>query len=121
MLGKFQRGLSKNYKVTQTLKFIFNNIFYTFRIGIGIQEHACIDLSGIKGMWSLKIGSKADDFENTLVLSFVGHTRILTLNNDEVEEIEIPGIISDQQTFFCGNVSHDQVSFFVGSYILILI
>lgn len=61
-------------------------------------------------MWSLKIGSKADDFENTLILSFVGHTRILTLNNDEVEEIEIPGIVSDQQTFFCGNVNYDQVN-----------
>lgn len=63
-------------------------------------------------MWSLKIGSKADEFENTLILSFVGHTRILTLNNDEVEEIEIPGIVSDQQTFFCGNVNYDQVKTF---------
>lgn len=79
------------------------------RNGIGIQEHACIDLPGIKGMWALKLGIDDSPYDNTLVLAFVGHTRILTLTNEEVEETEISGFLSDRQTFFCGNVDHDQI------------
>lgn len=80
------------------------------RNGIGIQEHACIDLPGIKGMWALKLGSFEDSqFDNTLVLAFVGHTRILTLTNEEVEETEVSGFLSDRQTFYCGNVDHNQI------------
>lgn len=79
------------------------------RNGIGIQEHACIDLPSIKGMWALKLGKEVTSFDNTLVLAFVGHTRILTLTNEEVEETEITGFLSDQQTFFCGNVDHNQI------------
>ncbi|XP_011303524.1 DNA damage-binding protein 1 [Fopius arisanus] len=75
------------------------------RNGIGIQEHASIDLPGIKGMWALKVGNKS--FDNTLVVSFVGQTRILTLNGEEVEETEIPGFVADEQTFHTGNVSDD--------------
>lgn len=109
-------------------------MIYFRRIGIGIQEHACIDLPGIKGMWALKVeGTESDDgnidsnedeeaniqdrldsqssnnFENTLVLAFVGHTRILTLTGEEVEETDIPGFLSDQQTFHCANVQYNQV------------
>lgn len=79
------------------------------RNGIGIQEHACIDLPGIKGMWALKLGMEVTNFDNTLVLAFVGHTRILTLTNEEVEETEVSGFLSDRQTFFCGNVDHNQI------------
>lgn len=53
------------------------------RNGIGIEEHACIDLPGIKGIWALSIGSPRN-LDNTLVLSFVGHTRVLTLSGAEV-------------------------------------
>ncbi|XP_050293342.1 DNA damage-binding protein 1 [Anthonomus grandis grandis] len=77
------------------------------RNGIGIQEHASIDLMGIKGMWALQAnGGTLDD---TLVLAFVGQTRILSLNGEEVEETEIGGFTCDQQTFFCGNVVHEQL------------
>ncbi|XP_037044734.1 DNA damage-binding protein 1 [Bradysia coprophila] len=79
------------------------------RNGIGIQEHACIDLPGIKGMWALKVGIEDSVFENTLVLAFVGHTRILTLTGEEVEETEIPGFLNEQQTFYCGNVDFGQI------------
>ncbi|XP_023704861.1 DNA damage-binding protein 1 isoform X1 [Cryptotermes secundus] len=78
------------------------------RNGIGIQEHASIDLPGIKGMWALRVAT-SNKFDNTLVLAFVGQTRVLTLNGEEVEETEIPGFVSDQQSFFCGNVDHDQI------------
>lgn len=79
------------------------------RNGIGIQEHACIDLAGIKGMWALRVGIDDSPYDNTLVLSFVGHTRILTLSGEEVEETEIPGFLSDQQTFYCANVDFGQI------------
>ncbi|KAF7990593.1 hypothetical protein HCN44_000398 [Aphidius gifuensis] len=75
------------------------------RNGIGIQEHASIDLPGIKGMWALKIGNKI--YDNTLVLSFVGQTRILTLNGEEVEETDIPGFTANEQTFHTGNINDD--------------
>lgn len=52
------------------------------------------------------VGSNQD---NTLVLSFVGQTRVLSLNGEEVEETDIVGFASDQQTFYCGNVVHDQI------------
>ncbi|RZF44982.1 hypothetical protein LSTR_LSTR001943 [Laodelphax striatellus] len=78
------------------------------RNGIGIQEHASIDLPGIKGIWALNI-NKENHFDNTLVMSFVGHTRVLTLNGEEVEETEIPGFLSDQQTFYCSNVGLNEI------------
>lgn len=79
------------------------------RNGIGIQEHACIDLPKIKGMWALKSGIDDSPYDNTLVLSFVGHTRVLMLSGEEVEETEIEGFLSDQQTFYCANVAHGQI------------
>ncbi|XP_043235477.1 DNA damage-binding protein 1-like isoform X1 [Amphibalanus amphitrite] len=86
------------------------------RNGIGIHELASIDLAGIKAMWSLRVGAGGDGdgdgdelFDNTLVIAFVGETRVLSLVGDEVEETEIAGLASDQQTFFCSNVQHSQI------------
>lgn len=78
------------------------------RNGIGIHELASIDLPSIKGMWPLKLGN-SKGLDNTLVLSFVEQTRVLALVGEEVEETEIPGFLSDQQTFYTGNVSFNQV------------
>uniref|UniRef100_A0A8C3K4T5 DNA damage-binding protein 1 n=1 Tax=Calidris pygmaea TaxID=425635 RepID=A0A8C3K4T5_9CHAR len=78
------------------------------RNGIGIHEHASIDLPGIKGLWPLRSDSQRET-DNTLVLSFVGQTRVLMLNGEEVEETELTGFVDDQQTFFCGNVAHQQL------------
>ena len=61
---------------------------------------------GVTGMWPLKMGSEADcggGLDNTLVLSFVDRTRILTLSGEEVEETEIEGFVSEQETFYAGN------------------
>ncbi|XP_045776166.1 DNA damage-binding protein 1 [Maniola jurtina] len=78
------------------------------RNGIGIQEQALIDLPGIKGMWALTLAPDSQ-YHDTLVLAFVGQTRVLTLNGEEVEETDIRGFVSDRQTFFTGNVCHDQL------------
>nr|XP_029494598.1 DNA damage-binding protein 1-like isoform X1 [Oncorhynchus nerka] len=78
------------------------------RNGIGIHEHASIDLPGIKGLWPLRseAGRETDDM---LVLSFVGQTRVLMLSGEEVEETELPGFVDNLQTFYCGNVAHQQL------------
>lgn len=34
---------------------------------------------------------------------------MLSLNGEEVEETEILGFAADQQTFYCGNVVHEQI------------
>jgi len=44
------------------------------RNGIGIQEHASIDLVGIKGVWSLKVGGESK-YDNIIVVSCIGDTR----------------------------------------------
>ncbi|KAI0234301.1 DNA damage-binding protein 1 [Lamellibrachia satsuma] len=77
------------------------------RNGIGIHEHASIDLPGIKGVWPLRVGSAT--YDNMLVLSFVGQTRVLLLSGEEVEETEVDGFDGNQQTFFCGNVAYNQL------------
>lgn len=41
------------------------------------------------------------------ILSFP--SRVLMLNGEEVEETELTGFVDDQQTFFCGNVAHQQL------------
>jgi len=78
------------------------------RNGIGIHENATIDLAGIKGVWPLRVRAHDDKTtspkDDTLVLSFVGQTRILALTGDEVEEMELNGIDEDQQSFFVGNI-----------------
>jgi DNA damage-binding protein 1 len=79
------------------------------RNGIGIHELASIDLPSIKGMWPLRVGGGKGIFDNTLVMSFVEQTRVLTLIGEEVEETEIAGFLSDQQTFYTGNVEFNQV------------
>merc|ERR550532_3731904 len=81
------------------------------RNGIGIHELASIDLPSIKGMWPLRLGSRSGgkDLDNTLVLSFVEQTRVLSLVGEEVEETEIAGFLSDHQTFYTGNVGFKQV------------
>ncbi|XP_073430013.1 DNA damage-binding protein 1 isoform X1 [Dendrobates tinctorius] len=78
------------------------------RNGIGIHEHASIDLPGIKGLWPLRVAASRQT-DDTLVLSFVGQTRVLTLSGEEVEETDLAGFVDDQQTFFCGNVAHQQL------------
>ncbi|XP_015768553.1 PREDICTED: DNA damage-binding protein 1-like [Acropora digitifera] len=80
------------------------------RNGIGIHEHATIsDLVGIMGIWPLRLRKTLRNYDDALLLSFVGQSRILALTGEEVEETDIPGFDDDQQTFFCGNVTGDQI------------
>ncbi|CAF3984446.1 unnamed protein product, partial [Adineta steineri] len=75
------------------------------RTGIGIHEHASIDLRNIKGIWALKIDNH---YDNHLVVAFFDQTRLFHLQNDEIEEVELSGFDFQHQTLFCANVISDQ-------------
>ncbi|CAF1345272.1 unnamed protein product [Rotaria magnacalcarata] len=75
------------------------------RTGIGIHEHASIDLRNIKGIWALKVDHH---YDNHLVVAFFDQTRLFHLQNDEIEEVELAGFDFQHQTLFCANVISDQ-------------
>ncbi len=47
---------------------------------------ASLDVSGIKGTWSLR-PSERSAFDKYLVQSFIGETRILCIDNEELAEV----------------------------------
>lgn len=53
-------------------------------------------------MWPLSVSTDSD-LDDTLVLSFVGHSRVLAYSGEEVEEIDLEGFQPELQTFYCGN------------------
>ena len=97
------------------------------RNGIGMYEHASVDIPGIQAMWSLRKTFDTPD-DTYLVQSFVGETRVLGVaaatsdevmadtndaaekNNEEedvggtLEEVIILGLISNVSTLYVGNV-----------------
>lgn len=67
------------------------------RNGIGMIEQASVELPGIKGMWNLR-ATNMDAFDKYLVLSFVGETRVLAINeDDELDEAEVAGFNQQSQ------------------------
>lgn len=95
------------------------------RNGVGMREHAAVDMEGIKGMWSLR--RRYNDVDDSfLVQSFVRETRILGVQqssteggDDEMEEdndneeeeesgalaeVTIDGFNSSKSTLFAGNI-----------------
>eukprot|EP01041_Mallomonas_annulata_P009800 gene9800-20388_t len=72
------------------------------RSGIGIEEQASIEIQGIKGIWSLRSHEK-DVYDKFLVQAFIGETRVLCMEDDQLVEAEIPGF-SSGQTLHCGNM-----------------
>lgn len=80
------------------------------RNGIGINEHASMDLDGIKGVWSLKIG-KNQVKDNYLLLTFIEKS-FLWLCEDEGEFDNIlddDGFDRSERTVLCSNVVHNQI------------
>jgi DNA damage-binding protein 1 len=58
---------------------------------------ATVELGGIRGLWSLR-PSTSDAFDSFMVLTFVGETRLLAMNDeDELEEAEPEGFDADSQ------------------------
>lgn len=52
----------------------------------------------------MKYNTNDDVHHNCLIIAFVGQTRSLMLNGDEVEETELPGMEYNEQSFYSGNV-----------------
>lgn len=68
-----------------------------------------LEIEGIVGLWSLKssIGEALDTF---LVVSFISETRILAMNcENELEETEIKGFLSQVRTLFCHDAVYNQL------------
>ncbi|RYG56887.1 hypothetical protein EON66_01760, partial [archaeon] len=55
------------------------------RNGIGLQEQAAVELPGITGLWSLRLSSAAAH-DKLLVQSYTNETRILSIDEYEMEE-----------------------------------
>ncbi|KAK0140071.1 DNA damage-binding protein 1 [Merluccius polli] len=97
------------------------------RNGIGIHEHASIDLPGIKGLYQFALldlmvlsateqhrvcGRCAQSRAGTRTTCWcclLSDKLVLMLSGEEVEETELPGFVDNQQTFYCGNVAHQQL------------
>jgi DNA damage-binding protein 1 len=58
------------------------------RSGIGLQEQASLEVAGIKAVWSLRV-HEHELYDKYLVQSFVGETRVLGIENDEMGEVSI--------------------------------
>lgn len=83
-----------------------NGSLRIIRSGIGIQEMANVELSGIKALWAAKIFN--EEFDDHLVLSFYGYTKIFSFTAEEFEDVEIDGFDLTNQTLLCSNVQHQQ-------------
>lgn len=69
------------------------------RNGIGMVGQATIELSGIRGLWSLR-AEYEHLHDSFLVLTFVGETRLLAMNEEEeLEEAEPEGFDADNQVY----------------------
>ena len=68
--------------------------------GIGMVGEVSVELEGIRGLWSLR-SAFDDEFDKLLVMTFVGETRVLGLDEDEeLGEMETEGFDSDVQVDF---------------------
>ena len=76
------------------------------RSGVGVEEEASIELEGIQGLWGVKESDSAAE-DKYLVQSFVGETRVLAMDGEELGEIEMDGLDGSVQTKWCGNMAGD--------------
>lgn len=70
------------------------------RQGVGVNDLASIELSGVQRMWHLR-GEGFDD-SSLLALSFINSSQILSFASEEVEEIDLPGFATDEATLLAG-------------------
>uniref|UniRef100_A0A914DYF9 DNA damage-binding protein 1 n=1 Tax=Acrobeloides nanus TaxID=290746 RepID=A0A914DYF9_9BILA len=76
------------------------------RSGIGIEEHANVELSGVKALFTLRFLSELDNY---LVASFIDETHLLKLNGEELEDTEINGFDVNAPTLWAGSISSEQI------------
>ena len=66
-----------------------NGSLRIIRSGIGINEEAVVEVSGLKESWAIK-ASDDDIFDKYLVQSYIGESRILVMENEEMGEVTCP-------------------------------
>ena len=74
--------------------------------GKDVSEIASVELPGIKGLWALR-GRSSDVYDKYLVSTFLGETRALAFEGEELGEIEIAGFDRESQTLLCANMAND--------------
>eukprot|EP00494_Astrolonche_serrata_P000462 UN00466 len=57
------------------------------REGMGVEDHASIEMPGVCGMWSLKKETKSE-YESYLVEAFVEETRVLKVSETGLSELK---------------------------------
>ena len=62
-----------------------------------------MDLTGVRGVWSLR-QRETDPYDRLLVQSFVGESRVLRIEDDQMEEVDVPCII-EEETVYCANMN----------------
>jgi len=55
-----------------------------------------------------------------VLILFLRLPRVLTLNGEDMEETEFPGLISDEQTFYCGNVGKEFIIQITTGYVRLI-
>ena len=71
------------------------------RNGIGFNGQANIELSGVKGIWSVQ----RDDDDALLILSFINETRVLGLNmEEELDELDLTGLEGNMNSIHCSSM-----------------
>lgn len=78
------------------------------RNGIGIEEQAVVDLPGVKGVWNLR-EKFTSRFDKYLVHSFSSETRIFSIEDENMDETEIPGFDANTATLHASNVVNDHM------------
>ncbi|KAI8386817.1 mono-functional DNA-alkylating methyl methanesulfonate N-term-domain-containing protein [Blakeslea trispora] len=79
------------------------------RNGVGLNELAAIQISGVKGVWALR-PSFQETFDDMLVLSFVDQTRLLALRGNGMTQLESHSAIDlHARTLTASNVMNDML------------
>ncbi|KAM7541006.1 hypothetical protein Aperf_G00000026853 [Anoplocephala perfoliata] len=72
------------------------------RSGIGIQETATIDQADINGVWCF--ACKSESYDDAIVCSMRGRSRIVRLEGDELEMLKLEGFAKNERTLLCATV-----------------
>lgn len=73
--------------------------------GIGLTEQAELEVEGVTGIWSLRPGDiDTTVYDKYLIQSFSLETKILAIDEDSMEEMEMSGFDGESRSLYCGNM-----------------
>ncbi|KAI7903552.1 mono-functional DNA-alkylating methyl methanesulfonate N-term-domain-containing protein [Cokeromyces recurvatus] len=79
------------------------------RNGVGLNELAAIEISGVKGVWALR-SSFYNEHDDVLLISFVNQTRLLALRDNTMMQLDTYSCIEfDCRTLIAANVKEDMI------------